>query len=119
MADPIVYLELPSTDLSASQRFFAQAFSWEVKIHGDSYAEWEPGGEAVGCGFNLIQPGADCPEAKPLAYIQVEDIEAKLAQIEAIGGTVIKAKTKISDEYGFYALFADPSGIVLGVWSKG
>jgi predicted enzyme related to lactoylglutathione lyase len=118
MADPIVYLELPSTDLSASQQFFAKAFGWDVKIHDDSYAEWEPGGQALGCGFNLVELGADCPEAKPLAYIQVEDIEAKLVQITAAGGAVIKPKTKISDEYGFYALFADPSGSVLGLWSK-
>jgi uncharacterized protein len=118
MADPIVYLELPSTDLHASQQFFAKAFGWDVQLHGDSYAEWEPACPAVGCGFNLVAPGADRPEIKPLAYIQVEDIEAKLAQIEAVGGRAIKPKTKISDVYGYYALFADPCGSVLGLWSK-
>lgn len=118
MADPIVYLELPSTDLRVSQQFFAAAFGWEVQRHGEDYAEWEPGGEAMGCGFNLVQAGADRPEAKPLAYIQVDDIEVKLAQIEAVGGRVIKPKTMISEAYGYYALFADPCGTVLGLWSK-
>lgn len=51
-------------------------------------------------------------------YIEVEDIEAKLKEIEATGGKIQKEKTKISDEFGFYALFFDPSGNSIGLWSK-
>lgn len=118
MADPIVYLELPSSDLAASKRFYDQAFGWRVDLHGDDYAEYEAGEQAVSVGFNHVAPGADRPEGKPLPYIKVDDIDAKLAEIVAAGGTVLKPKTLISAVYGSYALFADPCGAVLGLWSQ-
>jgi uncharacterized protein len=118
MPDPIVYLELPSTDLNASKLFYDQAFGWQVDLHGNDYAEYEAGEPAISVGFNHVARGEDRPEAKPLAYIKVDDIEAKLKQIVAAGGAVIKPKTLISEQYGSYALFADPSGSVLGVWSQ-
>jgi len=117
MADPIVYIELPSADLAGSRDFYAEAFGWTVRLHGEEYAEYEAGEQAVSVGFNRVAPGEDRPEGKPLPYIKVEDIDAKLAQVVAAGGTVIKPKTLISEQYGSYALFADPSGSVLGLWS--
>lgn len=116
--DPIVYFELPSTDLAASARFYEQAFGWTVRVHGESYGEWKVGDHALCGGFNPVKPGESKPQALPLAYIEVAQIEAKLAEIEAAGGRVVMPKTKISDEHGYYALFADPCGAVLGLWCK-
>ena len=51
-------------------------------------------------------------------YVQVEDIPETLAKISTLGGKVEKEKTEIGGDYGFYAIFRDPSGNRLGLWSK-
>ena len=51
-------------------------------------------------------------------YIEAEDIESKLKEIETAGAKIIKGKTGISPEFGFFALFADPSGNTIGLWGK-
>jgi predicted enzyme related to lactoylglutathione lyase len=48
----------------------------------------------------------------------VKDIEKKLREIEHAGGKIIKEKTGISPEFGFYALFNDPCGSLMGLWSR-
>lgn len=67
--------------------------------------------------------GGFTPSSRPvqdgvLLYIEVEDIEKKLKEIEDAGGKKTKEKTGISPEFGFYALFNDPCGSLIGLWSK-
>ncbi len=55
-----------------------------------------------------------------LLYLKVADIPAKLKEIEAAGGHTIRGKRPVIDgteEYGFAALFLDPSGNQLGLWA--
>ncbi|MBI2932777.1 MAG: hypothetical protein HYY16_14105 [Planctomycetes bacterium] len=53
--------------------------------------------------------------------LKVADIPATLAQVEKAGGRTLKTRTPViegSQEYGFFALFADPNGNRLGLWSR-
>ena len=50
--------------------------------------------------------------------IQVEDIPKTLEEITKYGGKIIQEKTEIGNDYGFYAVFEDNSGNILGVWSQ-
>ena len=63
------------------------------------------------------KPRVDSP---PLNHIGlwVDDIDAALAKIVRAGGKTLAGKTKISDEFGYYALFLDNVGNRLGLWSK-
>lgn len=47
-------------------------------------------------------------------YIRVPDLDAKLAEIQQLGGTVIIKPTPIDDTMSF-ALFSDPGGAVVGL----
>jgi predicted enzyme related to lactoylglutathione lyase len=47
-------------------------------------------------------------------YIQVDDLDAKLAEIAALGGHTVVPPTQINDDMTF-AMFADPSGNVVGL----
>ncbi len=116
MANPICHMEIPSTDLSESKRFYETVFGWQVTIEPDgSYAMFSPGEDELGGGFD---PSISVSEGGVVAYIKVENIPAALASIAEHGGSIVKEKTQISPEYGFYALFKDCCGNLIGLWSK-
>jgi len=53
--------------------------------------------------------------AGPTVVVDVDDIEATLAQIEQNGGSVLVAKRPVG-EMGWTAYFTDPEGNVVGLW---
>lgn len=115
----IVHVEIPAPDLDKAAEFYSKLFGWKVRMMPEmDYADWSPeeGEEgAVGGGFSKqAKPSTD----GALLYIGVDDIEAKLAEIETAGGKTLTPKTKISDEYGYYAEFTDIFGNKLGLWAK-
>ena len=69
------------------------------------------------------QPGGgifQTPEGVPpysTFYVQVEDIDAKLKEAESLGAKIMVPKTQISENYGYFGLFSDPDGNVVGLWS--
>jgi predicted enzyme related to lactoylglutathione lyase len=112
----IVHIEIPAPDLEKAAEFYSKVFGWKVDMEPEmDYALWSPGEEGVGGGFAK----SDKPATEGvLLHIGVEDIEAKLREIEAAGGKTVTSKTKISDEYGYYAEFTDVFGNKLGLWSE-
>ncbi len=109
----VSHIEIPTTDVNKAKDFYSRIFGWECESSGD-YVMWRPP-EGVGGGFTK--------ESKPttdgvILYIQVEDIEKTLNEVEQAGGKKVVSKTKISDEFGFYAIFLDPCEQVMGLWSK-
>ena len=63
--------------------------------------------EKLGGGFNPISE--ENPAGTVMVYIQAEDIEATLADIEAHGGKMILPKSEIPG-VGWFAFFTDPTG---------
>lgn len=114
MAHEICYIELIATDIKRAAAFYSQAFGWQSTPMGDNYATFKPGAGPEG-GFSPPMAGIDHGAC---VYIETDDIEASLEQIVAAGGEQVTGKTKISDEYGYYGLFKDPHGNVLGLWCK-
>jgi hypothetical protein len=53
----------------------------------------------------------------PLAYLEVDDLAATLAQVEKAGGRTIVAHRPFAGG-GEIALFADPDGNVIGLWAR-
>ena len=51
-------------------------------------------------------------------YISTDDIDLSLEKIKDAKGDVVQKKTQISEEHGFYALFKDISGNLMGLWSR-
>ena len=116
MANEICYVEFYTTDHQATAEFFSQVFGWKATQMMDNYLSWTAGDSPLGGGFSSEQVERSGP--RTIAYIQVEDIEATLKKIGEHGGRTVIGKTKISDEYGFFAWFEDPSGATVGIWCK-
>lgn len=71
-------------------------------------------GAVIGASENH-QPGANGPRV----YLNGgNDLSTILDRVEPAGGTVIVPKTEISPEHGFFGLFADPEGNMIGLHSQ-
>lgn len=114
MFNTIGYIQIESSDPEGSVEFFRRVLGWEIKSSAQDYAEFRPpaGAESISGGF--IGVGA-LPQPQ-LAYISVASIDAALAQIEAQGGAVLKPRTQISEEIGWYAQFREPGGAAWGLY---
>jgi uncharacterized protein len=97
------FIELPTRDLAASQSFFEQVFGMKMTGFGPTYACTMTGDVDLG-----LQ--ADRTEATkaPLPVIEVQDLEATLAAVNAAGATVTKRIFGFPGGRRFH--FLDPSG---------
>jgi predicted enzyme related to lactoylglutathione lyase len=115
----VCHIELSTTALSSSREFYRQIFGWTFEdVPGmDGYVLFRtPSG--LGGGLSA-GPNAEPPSAKgPILHIEVDDIDATLKKIVERGGKLLVPRTKISDEFGYFALFLDNVGNRLGLWSS-
>ncbi|MEC4594075.1 MULTISPECIES: VOC family protein [Nitrospirillum] len=102
------YIELPTRDIAASQRFYEQAFGWSLTGFGPTYACTMTGDVDIG----LQADAAEATKA-PLTVIQVDDLEAALAAVTAAGGTIVRPTFSFPGGRRFQ--FTDPSGNELAV----
>ena len=108
------HIEIPTTDAKKSKEFYTKMFGWKTEEAMPSYMMFNAP-DGPGGGFTTtIKPTKD----GIILYIEVEDINKKFEEIEKTGGEKLVSKTKISDEHGFYGIFADPCGNSIGLWSK-
>jgi predicted enzyme related to lactoylglutathione lyase len=111
MANPVIHFEVLGQDAAALQRFYGDAFGWEMQdvMEGQYYMTQPEGGPAGGIGQG--------PEGSPghvTFYVEVEDPAAALAQIEQLGGKTVQPPMDVPNGPTI-ALFADPEGHVVGL----
>jgi len=106
------HIEIPTTDSKKSNEFYSKLFGWKMNVSNPDYIAFStPDNQSGGFSGKPIKEGV-------VLYIEVEDIDKKLAEIEAAGGKTVKGKTGISPEFGFYGLFTDVCGTIMGLWAK-
>ncbi len=115
MSGNIVHIEIPTTDMSTSTKFYSALFGWEMNQLKPSYTLFKtpPKGPAGGLDASLKPMDGGI-----IFYIEVEDIDATLLRVAEFGGETITPKTVISEEIGYYAIFKDPCGNRIGLWSQ-
>jgi predicted enzyme related to lactoylglutathione lyase len=118
MGNKVVHIEFGGTNPAEQGKFYADMFGWQVEPMGEQYALWKSGTAEtdLGGGFRPLEDG-QAGEQRTVVYVQVDDIEAKLAEIEAAGGKTVVPKTEIGGGHGFFAWFADPHGTVAALWN--
>ena len=102
------YVELPASKLPETKLFYERAFGWTMTDFGPDYAATTTGDTDVGLHGDL----ADATKA-PLPVIDVQDLEAALAAVEAAGGTIVRPIFQFPGGRRFH--FRDPSGNELAV----
>ena len=101
----------PVSDLAAAKAMYSALLGMEPQADSKYYVGFEAEGQQIG----LVPGGGPQGETSPVAYWQVSDIEAKLAEVTAAGGT---RKEEPHDVGGgrLVATFTDPDGNVLGLF---
>ena len=108
MAAKLNYLELPVGDVATAKAFYAAAFGWSFADYGPTYAATTTGGTDIGFQGDPAQA-----TARALPVVQVEDLEAALAAVEAAGGVVTMPTFAFPGGRRFH--FRDPDGHELAV----
>ena len=100
----------PVTDLDAAKAVYSALLGMEPTSDSAYYVGYEAEGQQIG----LVPGGGKQGMTSPVAHWRVTDIEAKLAEVTAAGGTV-KDKPKNVGGSRLVATFTDPDGNVLGL----
>jgi uncharacterized protein len=125
-ADKASWFEMPADDVARASEFYGNVFGWATPPMGSdgSFALTvtadENGNPTEVGGINGgIHKRMGASDAGPVINIMVDDIDAKLKEVEAAGGHVIQPRTDI-EEFGLsMALFSDTEGNVMGVYNYG
>ncbi len=116
MGNRICHIEIPCKDIDRGKAFYSKVFGWSFQDAGEGYAVFDTG-NGVGGALDLRTEGLPTERGVTL-YIEVENIPQCLIRVGEAGGTVIKEKTEISKEWGYFSLFSDTEGNAMGLWSK-
>ena len=115
MAEPICHWEINVKNMDAAVDFYKGVFGWDIRKDEKMNYGIINTGEEPGGGIFQVEG-----EMKPYVtvYVKVDDINGKLDEAEKLGAHIIQRKKAISEEHGFYGMFADADGNVIGLWSK-
>ncbi|WP_066293483.1 VOC family protein [Arthrobacter sp. B6] len=119
----VVHFEIPADDKERANTFYQSAFGWNLSPMPEmdyTIAITTPSDEqtgmpsAPGAINGALFPRTDNLKT-PVITIDVEDLDAALAQVEAAGGSVAQAKDAVPG-MGYYAYFKDTEGNIMGLW---
>ncbi len=97
------YVELPVADVAAAKRFYEQVFGWSLTDFAPTYAATITGDTDIG----LQGDGSEATKA-PLPVIEVDDLEAALAAVQAAGAEIVRPIFAFPGGRRFH--FLDPGG---------
>ena len=113
MGAPVVHFEIATAgDAAELHGFYRDLFQWEIKADNPmNYGLVDTGPDQIGGGIGGTEEGGT-PGTR--FYVQVPDINATLAAVEAAGGKVIMPREVLPGMVTL-AMFADPQGNVVGL----
>ena len=110
----ICYLEIPTSDIDRSVRFYQSVFGWETRRRGDGAVAFDDAVGEVSGSWVTGRPVSPTPGL--LLYIMVDSIEATIAAVLASGGRIVQPLGGDAPE--LTARFADLDGNVLGLYQE-
>jgi predicted enzyme related to lactoylglutathione lyase len=109
------HFELAAGDLEKTAAFYRDVFGWKIEKWDGPMEYWlVTTGDRAGPGINggLMQSGGEFTGT--INTIEVDDLDAALAQVVAHGGEIAMPKDAIPG-VGYQAYFKDNSGILVGL----
>jgi len=106
----IDYVEMASTDIAATKRFYGEAFGWRFTDYGPDYTSFDDGRLTGG-----FYEAESVRAGTILVVIFAVDLEGAEERVRRAGGTVVKPIFEFPGGRRFH--FVDPSGNELAVWS--
>ena len=113
MPNPVVHFEICSKDGKKLQDFYSRAFGWHVDTNNPmNYGMVDTHAGGINGGVTADPEG---PAVR--VYIEVDDPQAYLDKVTALGGRVVMPVTDL----GMVVMcqFADPEGNIVGIVKAG
>jgi predicted enzyme related to lactoylglutathione lyase len=117
------WVEIPVTNFVRAKKFYSEIFDFEMpeqQIGSDLMGFFLCDHENGGVGGAIVKGNAYTPGKNgTLAYFDGgKDLQIVLDRVEGAGGKVVKAKTEITPEIGFFATFEDTEGNIIAIHSR-
>ncbi len=118
MGVPVAYFEIVSPDAERARRFYTELFDWRVVDIGDpTYTMIDTGAGAGAIGGGIGEPRRPGDHGGTKIYVRVDDLAAYLERVERLGGRTVLPPTALPGDLGSFAVFADPDGQLVGLWT--
>ena len=126
MAKNIVeWFEIPVSDMNRAIRFYETVFGYKIERHqlgplDMGWFPWDPEGTGAGGSLVLNKENYKPSQEGVLIYLTASsgELSNEIGKVEKAGGKVLMAKTQISEEYGYMALFLDTEGNRVALHSR-
>lgn len=116
----IGWFEIFVNDFEKSIEFYTKLFGWEFnqsKSSDSIYWNIFTGGDSLGGGL-MKKTAPEHSGQSVVLYVETDNIEGTLEKAVSLGGKIIQVKTLINPNAGYFALFSDIDGNVIGLWGK-
>ncbi|WP_210443313.1 VOC family protein [Nocardioides sp. SYSU D00065] len=105
---------IPVDDIAAATAFYTTAFGVEPHTDTPYYVGFNLDGQEIG-----LNPNGEADRMTgPVVYWETDDVAAKVAEVEAAGGRVVRPVSEVGGGTSL-ALLADPAGNQVGFISQG
>ncbi|MEO1089973.1 MAG: VOC family protein [Pseudomonadota bacterium] len=112
-----VWNELMTRDVDAAKRFYEASLGWTFDAmpmpEGGTYWVASSGGSMAGGMMALDGPQFEGVPSHWFAYIEVDDVDARVAGLEQAGGKLMRPAFDVAN-VGRIAIVQDPTGAVVG-----
>jgi predicted enzyme related to lactoylglutathione lyase len=109
------HIGIPTTNFKRAKKFFGTVFGWTFQDLAEiDYVLFRAGNPPNG-GLYLVKKMPSKGQVN--AYIEVDDIDAKLKEIRKARGKVLVKKVPVG-AMGWMAQFATPDGCYLSLWQS-
>ncbi|MBK7962621.1 MAG: VOC family protein [Bdellovibrionales bacterium] len=112
------WFEIPTFDFEMSKEFYSQLFGWTFQqetAFSNDYWFIATSEKAIGGGLYRGEPNGT---TGIIPYFVVSDMGEALRKAEAICGRLVKSKTLITQDYGYFAHLHDNVGNLIAFWSE-
>lgn len=110
----INYIEMPSTNIEATKRFFKRTFGWSFVDYGQEYVAISDAG--LDGGFYKSDKISTTQNGSVLVVLYSSNLEQTKERVVLEGGEIVKDIFSFPGGRRFH--FSDPSGNEFAVWSE-
>jgi len=110
----ICYLEIPTTDIPRSVKFYQAVFGWQTRRRGDGATAFDDAVGEVSGAWVTGRPSSPVPGL--LLYVMVDSVAKTVEAVVAHGGRIVQPIGVDVPE--ITARLADPDGNVLGLYQE-
>ncbi|HEV2915533.1 MAG TPA: VOC family protein [Pyrinomonadaceae bacterium] len=108
--------ELATTSLETAKKFYTELLGWKLKesnAAGMVYNEIVAGGAEIGGMYQMTAEFGNAP-SHWMAYVAVDDVDARAKQAEELGGKVCVPPSDIPN-VGRFCVINDPTGAAISL----